>query len=946
VSRDRTLNKTRFTSVPGHGAFPCLLVVGMLWAGTFGAYAAKEPIPPNVTLYVATDGNDAWTGALPAPAPDKTDGPLASLEGARNRIRELRTGSKIELPVDVFFREGRYRMDATVTFEPADSATEQTPVTFCAYRDEDVEFCGSRTIDGWTIENGIWKTDLPDVKNGDWYFRTLFVNGKRAQRARTPDNPAHFLTVAKQLKKDPASGKKRSRYETRPHRGFHYSEGDIKNWPRLNEAVFFTYEAWARGIRKVEFLDESSRTVLFRRGACWPAIHSGENRYWVENVPELLNVPGEWYLDRRSGVLSYIPRPDETPNNTEILAPRVSRFVQLRGTARAGNYVEYLHFRELAFRYGDWEMEDTGYVAYQADIVVPGAIDMVGARHCSVSRCEISHVGLYGINLGQGSRHVRMFHNHLFDLGGGGVKIGHNYFYSKYPFEQHPDGVKEGWLQHAPLPPERRCGYSTIENNFIHHGGVIFASGIGACLARASWNRLAHNEISDFPYSGVSVGMSWDSGPSWAHDNLIEYNHIHRIGRRHLSDLGGIYLLGNSPGTVVRGNHIHDIHHRHYGSTCLYGDQGSSRLLIEDNLFHHAGGTLFNGGFGQNTVRNNIFAFAEGATFWQLGGVGALHRNLIYSAGERLCVQWNEPGATGSACDSNLYWNSAGAEPEWDGQPLTDWLRESGRGTHSVVADPGFADPQSRDFSLGPDSTALKLGFSPLDVARVGLFGEREWVSLPETIAPMPMAELSAGKLAPITHDFEDDVAGAPPATFVLHAATEQGGIIAVAADAAAEGKHSLMLQDATTIKADYNPHMYRQLGFGTGTLQVSFALMTDADAQPQIELRDYANGAPFTSGPSVQLDATHQVVASGRELGLRVPSDTWIRYQIDCKLDQGRNGAYNLSVTLPDGTVKTFEDLPYGNGNFRIATWIGIISAGKHNGRFHVDSLTCTTSD
>jgi len=922
------------------GALGLVLVA----TGVLDAWAARAPIPPNLTLFVATNGNDAWSGRLAAPAPDGADGPLATLAGARDRVRRLRAEKQVTLPVDVFFREGRYPLERTVEFEIADSATEQTPVTFSAYRGAPVEICGGRVIRGWTVRNGVWKVQLPEVRSGAWRFRTLFVNGRRAQRARTPDNPEHFLHVGGLLEGTPATDKP-GPFRARGNQGFIYRPGDLENWPRLDEAVFFTYEAWACGIRKAASLDEATRTILFRRAARWPAVHHGEDRYWVENLPELLNAPGEWWLDCRTGELSYIPRPGETPENTETIAPRVATFVRLQGDAAAGKHVEYVHFRDLAFRYGDWEMEEAGYVAQQADIVVPGAIDLVGARHCSISRCEISHVGLYGIVLSQGARHVRIFRNHLFDLGAGGVRIGHNYFYVDYHFRHHPDGVKAGRRQHTPLPPARRCGYASVENNFIHHGGVIFASGIGVCVARASWTRVAHNEISDFPYSGVSIGMSWDAGPTWAHDNLIEYNHIHRIGRRRMSDLGGIYLLGNSPGTVIRGNHIHHIHHRNYGSTCLYGDQGSSRILVEDNLFHHAGGTVFNGGAGQLTVRNNIFAIAGGTTFWQLSGVSVLRRNIVYSAGERLVATWAEPGGKGSDYDRNLYWNAAGAELTWDGKDFETWRRESGRETHSLVANPGFADPENGDFTLPADSPARQLGFRPLDVSRVGLFGETDWVNLPTTIEPLPMADLAAGRAARVAFDFEDVAPGAAPDGFVLHHRRDQGGDISVSESAAFAGKHSFMLKDCSDIEEDWNPHTYCHLGYGQGTLELSFALMIDAEARPCIALRDYANGAPFTSGPAVSVDAKRRILAGEKPLGISLPADQWVRFRLTVPLDQGRNGVYSLAVTLPDGASREFNDLSYGAGNFRIATWIGIISAGKHNGRFYIDDLAwnCT---
>jgi hypothetical protein len=918
-----------------------LAVASVVFAGV-GGWAAAAPIPPNVKLYVSPAGNDAWSGGLPERAADGTDGPLASLAGARDRIRQLRAAKKVPLPVDVLFRAGRYRLAETVEFGPEDSGTDQTPVTFRPYFDEAVEICGGETIKGWTVKDGVWSVTLPEVATGAWYFRTLFVNGQRAQRARTPDNPEHFFQIARILKDSPEEMKK-SRLLRRSHQGFIYTEGDLENWPRLAEAAVFTYEAWARGIRKVQSIDPATRTVLFKRTSMWPAIHIGENRYWVENLPELLNAPGEWYLDRQNGRLSYIPRPGETPETCEVIAPRVATFVRLRADAAENERVEYLHFRDLTFRYGDWEMEENGYVAWQADVAVRGVIDLEGAHHVSISHCEVSRVGLYAINLARGSRHVRIFHNQLFDLGGGGVKIGHNYAgHYTYAFQEHPDGPQAGIRLNSPLPPKQRCGYNLVENNFIHHGGIIFASGIGVCVGRASWNRVAHNEISDFPYSGVSIGMNWDAGPTQAHDNWIEYNHIHRIGRRRMSDLGGIYMLGNSPGTVVRGNHIHDVHHRLYGSTCLYGDQGSSRILVEDNLFHHAGGTLSNGGFGQMEMRNNIFALAGGATFWQLDGISLMRRNLIFSSGEPLCVKWAEPGGAGENYDRNLRWEKGGGAPRWQDGSFVDWAKENGREAQSLVADPGFADPENGDFSLPEDSPARRLGFRPLDLSRVGLYGEQEWTSLPGTITPLPMASVAAVPIREIRYDFEDHAVGDTPEGFIIHAASDQGGEVAVSAEAPFAGKRCLTIRDSPEIKQDWNPHIYRQLGFDTGSMEMSFALRVDKLACPTIELRDYANAAPFCSGPSLAIGKDRELSANGKALGFRVPVGAWVQYRVVCRLGQGWNGTYDLSVTLPEGKVRTFPGLSYGRNNFRIATWLGLVSSGIHAGEFQMDSVSC----
>ena len=217
---------------------------------------------------------------------------------------------------------------------------------------------------------------------------------------------------------------------------------------------------------------------------------------------------------------------------------------------------------------------------------------------------------------------------------------------------------------------------------------------------------------------------------------------------------------------------------------------------------------------------------------------------------------------------------------------------------------------------------------------------------MPGTITPLPMASLAAVPITQIRYDFEDQAVGDVPEGFIIHAASEQGGKVAITADQAFAGTHCLTIRDNPAIKEDWNPHLYRQLGFDTGSVELSFALRVDAVACPTIELRDYANAAPFCSGPSLSIGKDRGLSANGKTVGLTVPIAAWVQYRIVCRMDQGWNGVYDLSVTLPDGTTQTFPGLSYGKSNFRIATWLGLISSGIHAGEFQIDNLSCRSID
>jgi len=163
--------------------------IGVLSLFVAGSIAAQSKQIVKATFFVAKNGNDSWSGKLPAPNKDKTDGPFASIKRARDVIRQLKKDQGgLKEPIIVMVREGKYFLPETVIFTGEDSGTKECPITYRAYPKEKVILSGGKIVKNWKKFNqNIWITDLPEVKEGKWKFRQLFFNGERQIRARTPN---------------------------------------------------------------------------------------------------------------------------------------------------------------------------------------------------------------------------------------------------------------------------------------------------------------------------------------------------------------------------------------------------------------------------------------------------------------------------------------------------------------------------------------------------------------------------------------------------------------------------------------------------------------------------------------------------------------------------------------------------------------------------------------
>ena len=431
-----------------------------------------------------------------------------------------------------------------------------------------------------------------------------------------------------------------------------------------------------------------------------------------------LDAPGEFYLDPKSGVLTYYPRPGEDMTRAKAVMPSCEELLRVDGNPAEGKTVSYLRFEGISFQHTRWTMPKAEPVDGQAAAgLSTAAVHFLGARNCVVQRCEIAHTGGYALWFERGSKDNRAVQCHFHDLGAGGVRLGET-------------GL--------PNEPQRQTERNEVFNCFIHDGGKVYHAGIGVWIGKSSHNIVRHNEICDLLYTGVSVGWSWGYAPISAHHNSIEHNHIHHLGWGQLSDLGGIYSLGISPGTREAYNLIHDVLAYSYGGWGLYTDEGSTDMVLENNVVYRVKDGCFHQHYGRaNIVRNNILAYS--ATQGQVirsreedHSSFTFERNIVYyTLSNLLGGNWSKGKFS---LDHNLYWNAAGKAVTFPGGLSLEKWQAKGQDKHSMIADPKFVDATKCDFRLQPGSPAAKIGFKPFDISTAGLTGPPDWVALPRQI--------------------------------------------------------------------------------------------------------------------------------------------------------------------------------------------------------------------
>jgi hypothetical protein len=419
----------------------------------------------------------------------------------------------------VIIGEGVYYLQQTLELKPEDSGTKDAPITWHSSENEKVVLSGGQTISGeWKKEpsSKIWYTDLPSTKGwirdvsqpevyqkqpiGPWHFRQLYINEKRAIRARFPNrneqNPfLYAIDGSKEYVK--------------------LKGGDVKpGWGDEPDAQINIVPQWrffnqwndVTGVNVKEStitIGPRERHALMDKGS-W---------FWIEGVKSELDQPGEWYLDSEIGRLYYMPEPGQNPNKQKIIAPFLNRIVYLKGDVEKGTHVSYVNFKGLEFRHTTFTL---GQI--EARVHTDGAVMFENTQNCSIEDCTFENIGGFALWLHLDSKNNAFCSNTVLNSGGGGVLLTG----SRLSYMDDSKIYAPGKLAAKVAPYLTEITHNTVKHcgQIRYYGGGVHIDSRPASMAMFPGNHIAHNHFQDLSRNGVFTFRNQGG-------NVVEFNEIH-----------------------------------------------------------------------------------------------------------------------------------------------------------------------------------------------------------------------------------------------------------------------------------------------------------------------------------------------------------------------------------------------------------------------------------
>ena len=535
--------------------------------------------------------------------------PKATLTSALRQAREWRRteDNRIQGGITIYMEGGTYAFYEPVFIRPEDSGTKESPTIIRSVGDEKVILSGGISIKGWKKQGKVWVADVPVFNGRPLDFRQLWVNGKKAVRARDVEDFEKMNRICSVDEKNeilyvPAVSIRR----------LIDNKGNLKT----KYAEMVLHQMWCVAnlrIRSVEVQGDSV-AIRFHQPESriqfehpWPrpmVTTDGHNSaFYLTNARELQDVPGEWYHDIDARKVYYYPREGEKMQEAEVIVPAVETLVRVEGTL--DRPVCHIRFEKITFSYTTWmRPSEKGHVPLQAGMYLTdgyridpkmqrnylnhpldnqgwlgrpaAAVRVVAARQIDFERCRFEHLGSTGLDYEEAVQ-GGVVRGCLFrDIAGNGLLVGS---FSPAAHETH--------LPYDPADRREVCTQQQINNCYFTEIG----NEDWGCLAIAAGYvgdvNIEHNEISEVPYSGISLGWGWTQTVNCMRNNRVHANLIHHYAK-HMYDVAGIYTLGSQPKSYVTENcvhsiykpgYVHDPNHWFY----LYTDEGSSFITVRDN---------------------------------------------------------------------------------------------------------------------------------------------------------------------------------------------------------------------------------------------------------------------------------------------------------------------------------------------------------------------------
>ncbi|WP_305766902.1 right-handed parallel beta-helix repeat-containing protein [Candidatus Epulonipiscium viviparus] len=734
-------------------------------------------------FYVATNGNDSWSGKLAVPNEELTDGPFLTLEKARRAVRIFKKG--VYRDIYVLIRGGEYSINRTINFVPNDSHYPGFRIVYAAYQDETPIFSSDAKIEGWTLATDV--AGLPEKAVGKVYeaaipkmgkerFYCLFENGKMLTRARSRS----YLPTVKVNCKD-GWGNIHEVVEA-DRSTIHYAEGSIKNWDNLSDIELFIQPnvGFVTNYLSLESVDEANSIATTAIPATYGMgiVHKGaqtfdDGSYRVENCIEDLDAPGKWVINTNVKKVYYYPI-NEVPEN--VTYPSLTELVFVDGH-ELGGIVTGLVFEGITFTRGDRAVMLENDITLQHEWEFfnksNALVRFRNTKECVVDGCRFCNTGSSAIRFDLYAQ-CNIVKNNLIDyVGGSGIL-----------FAGYGPGVKD----------VNRC--NRIENNHIHHNGQSYYQAPAIMLWQSGDNFVKNNLMHHITYdaivlSGVrpsfyhakgflremtetirvnevvqdslyaeartpkEVGEYWGKtlGYAFTKNNIIEDNEMFLVMLK-LFDGNAIYLSDVGRNNVINRNYIH--HLNGVGmQQAIRTDAYVTDTPITNNIVYNCTGGGINTKHYNNHVINNIIAdirdivylndagkenrmFIGYISLWGIYETEAppnvdvqIDHNIMYKtyahnpfyreSKNNVTGMMEEVNVGEAVIDYNVYYD---VEASDKGAAALEKYQNLGVDEHSIIADPKFRDIATGDFELCPDSPALKLGFKNIDMSVIGLTDE------------------------------------------------------------------------------------------------------------------------------------------------------------------------------------------------------------------------------